>query len=133
MAPAYQVRMKQILENLLRLQNVELGQERLAGVPTADVIRKSLPEAVILHYDRLRARGKKGVAQVRRGVCGQCHMQVAVGLLAQLRRQDNLYRCENCGCYLDLVEEAPVVLEMPPRQNKPGRRGRPPKITAHAA
>jgi hypothetical protein len=126
--------MKQILENLLRLQNLELGLERApAGSPTVEEIRKNLPAQVLQHYDRLRARGKKGVAPVRRGVCGQCHMQVAVGRLAQLRRQDNIYRCENCGCYLDFVEEAPVVLEMPPRQTKPGRRGRPPKITAHAA
>jgi hypothetical protein len=59
-------------------------------------------------------------------------MQVAVGLLAALRRQDNVYRCENCGSYLYLMDEV-APLEMPPRAIKPGRRGRPRKIAAHAA
>jgi hypothetical protein len=126
--------MKQMLDNLLRLQNLELGIERVpAGGLGPEELRKKIPAQVLLHYDRLRARGKKGIAFVRHGVCGQCHMQVAVGLYALLRRLDNLYRCENCGSYLYVVEEAAPVLEMPPRSVKPARRGRPPKIHAHAA
>jgi C4-type zinc ribbon domain len=130
---AYQRAMKQMLDSLLQLQNLDLGIERVPpGGAGPEELRKKIPAQVLQHYDRLRARGKKGIAYVRHGVCGQCHMQVAVGLQAMLRRQDNVYRCENCGCYLYLMEEAPV-LEMPPRNVKPGRRGRPPKVHAHAA
>ncbi len=129
--------MKQILENLLRLQTLELGTERAkAGGESVEELRKNLPAPVLLQYDRLRSRGKKGVAAVRGGVCSQCHMQVAVGVMALVRRQDNLYRCQNCGCYLQLVEDAPAPvpqLEMPPRQIKPARRGRPPKVASHVA
>ena len=129
--------MKQILENLLRLQNLELGTERAkADGQGVEELRKTLPTQVLLHYDRLRTRGKKGIAAVRGGVCAQCHMQVAVGVLALVRRQDNLYRCQNCGCYLLLVEDAPLpaaVLGIPPRQTKPARRGRPPKVPTHVA
>ena len=126
--------MKQMLDSLLRLQNLELGIERVsAGGLGPDELRKKIPAQVLLHYDRLRTRGKKGIAFVRHGVCGQCHMQVAVGLYALLRRLDNLYRCENCGCYLYVMEEEAPVLEMPPRSVKPARRGRPPKVQAHAA
>jgi hypothetical protein len=125
--------MKEMLDCLLRIQHLELGIERASTGAGAPELRKKLPAQVLQHYDRLRARGKKGIAYVRRGVCGQCHMQVAVGLQALLRRQDNLYRCENCGCYLNPVEEPAPVLEMPPRAIKPARRGRPPKIQAHAA
>jgi hypothetical protein len=123
--------MKQILDNLLHLQELELKAD---GASTGqEALRKQIQPAFLEHYDRLRSRGKKGVALVRRGVCGQCHMQVAVGLLNSLHRQDNLYRCASCGAYLYLVEEAPVVMEMPPRSTKPGRRGRPPKVAAPVA
>jgi len=125
--------MKQLLDNLLLLQNLELRSERAAGGPGADELRKKVPAQILQHYDRLRARGKKGIALVRHGVCGQCHMQVAVGLLAQLHRQDNLYRCETCGAYLHLVDEQAAPLEMPPRNIRPVRRGRPPKAPAHVA
>ena len=122
--------MKQILDALFALQNLELaGPTDKVGSEEA---RKKIPAHVLQQYDRLRARGKKGAADVRRGVCGQCHMQVAVGLLASLRREDNLYRCQNCGAYLRLMEEPPV-LEMPPRRVQPGRRGRPRKVDAHVA
>jgi predicted RNA-binding Zn-ribbon protein involved in translation (DUF1610 family) len=125
--------MKEMLDNLLQLQNLELGIERApSGGLGPEGLRKKIPAQVLQHYDRLMARGKKGIAYVRHGVCGQCHMQVAVGLLAMLRRQDNFYRCENCGSYLYLLEDT-AVLEMPLRSAKPARRGRPRKIQAHAA
>ena len=125
--------MMQVLESLLQLQALELGKD--AGSPGArtEELRKKVPPQILQHFERLRARGKKGIAFVRHGVCGQCHMQVAVGLLAMLHREDNVYRCENCGAYLCLAEEPAPVLEMPPRAIKPGRRGRPRKLPAHAA
>lgn len=124
--------MKQILESLLLLQEAELRKERgAASDMSPEELRKKIPAQVLQHSDRLRARGKKWIAHVRNGVCSQCHMRVAVGLLASLRRRDNLYRCETCGAYLYLVEEP--QLEAPPRNTKPGRRGRPPKVSTHAA
>jgi predicted nucleic acid-binding Zn-ribbon protein len=125
--------MMRILENLLQLQALELSKARTS--PTGmgrEELRNTIPPPMLEQYDRLRARDRKGVAFVRHGVCGQCHMQVAVGLQALLRRQDNAYRCENCGSYLYLKDEA-EPLEMPPRSTKPARRGRPPKATAHVA
>jgi hypothetical protein len=123
--------MKQILDNLLRLQNLELGTERVS-MGSAEEVRKNIPVHLLGQYDRLRARGKKGVAMVRNGVCSQCHMALAVGLLASLHRDDSVYRCATCGAYLYLVSEPPV-LEIAPRINKPARRGRPRKDAAHAA
>jgi hypothetical protein len=125
--------MKQILDILLRLQNLELGIERAAsGTGGPEQLRKSVPAPILEHYDRLRTRGKKGVAIVKHGVCGQCHMQVALGLQALLRRDDSVQRCETCGAFLYRVEEVPQ-LEPPPRAVKPGRRGRPRKNAVPAA
>src|SRR6478672_10429304 len=124
--------MKQILDTLLRLQNLELGNER-ATAAGIDELRKSVPAPILEHYDRLRARGKKGIAVVKHGVCGQCHMQVAVGLQALLRHEDTIQRCETCGAFLYRVEEVPQ-LEPPLRAVKPpGRRGRPRKTAVPAA
>ena len=124
----------QVLESLLQLQALETGKSTGSpGTARVEELRKKVPAQILQHYDRLRTRGKKGISFVRHGVCGQCHMQVAVGLLAMLRRQDNVYRCENCGAYLSLAEEPAPTLEMPsPRAVKPGRRGRPRKLPAHA-
>ena len=68
-------------------------------------LRAKLPAGVMSSHDRFRAAGKRSVAEVRHGICSACHMGVATGLLAHLRRSDGLHRCENCGCYLYLVEE----------------------------
>jgi predicted nucleic acid-binding Zn-ribbon protein len=123
----------QVLESLLQLQALESGKEPSSSDNSAaQEVRKKIPLQVLIHYDRLRGRDKKGIAFVRNGVCGGCHMQVAVGLLAFLHRDDNVYRCENCGAYLCLAPEPAPVLEMPPRAVKPGRRGRPRKLPAHA-
>lgn len=124
--------MTQVLDSLLQLQAFELGIQSPTNTAIEE-LRKSIPAQFLQHYDRLRARGKKGVAMVRHGVCSQCHMQVAVGLLASLRHEDALYRCQTCGAFLCLAPEPPPVMEMPPRAVKPGRRGRPRKNPIHAA
>ena len=128
--------MKLMLDNLLRLQSLECGKQRApAGSPGPEELRKRIPAPILQQYDRLRARGKKGIALVRHGVCSQCHMQVAVGLLAQLRRPDNVHRCQNCGAYLQIADEPSEIapLEIRPRNVRPARRGRPPKATVHVA
>lgn len=62
--------MKAIIEQLFELQQAEAG--RSPNPPETqqkiESLRKSIPEPVLGHYDRLRARGKTGVALVRGGV-----------------------------------------------------------------
>jgi predicted nucleic acid-binding Zn-ribbon protein len=67
-------------------------------------------------HDRMRAQGKRSVAEVRHGICSGCHMVVSTGLLGALRRCDTVYRCENCDRYLYLVEEEET-------DRQPARRG----------
>lgn len=68
-------------------------------------LRSNLPLSVTLCHDRFRAAGKRSVAEVRHGVCSGCHMVVAIGALADLKHDDGLHRCGNCGRYIYLVEE----------------------------
>src|SRR6478736_241059 len=113
--------MNPIIENLLQIQALELSTNPIpTGDPSVKLLRKEIPPDVLIHFDRFLERGKQGIAFVRNGVCAQCHMQVAIGLLASLQRPENLHRCQNCGVYLAVVEG--TVVEMPIKKTKPRRR-----------
>jgi hypothetical protein len=103
--------MKNIMESLFTLQTLQLqsgpGQRNRDGAMEA--IRKTIPSVVLTHYDRLLAHGKKGVAIVRNGVCTECHLRVAIGALASLANASDIQVCGNCGRYLFLPANAPVV------------------------
>src|SRR3974390_1293150 len=98
--------MNVILQNLLTLQTLEFGE--VTGEESA--ARVAEPRAVITptflcHYDRLRARGKKGLASVRNQVCTGCHMRVPIGLLTALMRDEDVQLCDSCGRYLYYLPE----------------------------
>jgi predicted nucleic acid-binding Zn-ribbon protein len=71
-----------------------------------EVIRAKVPPMVLGHHDRVRARNKRSVSEVRNGVCAGCHMTVPVGTVNILRRGEDIQLCANCGRYLYLQAEA---------------------------
>ena len=77
-----------------------------------DIVRAKLIPNILGHHDRMRARGKKSIAEVRNGVCCGCHMVVATGILATLRRAEDIQLCANCGRYL-YIQEAPPAPAAP--------------------
>jgi len=78
-------------------------------------LRKTIPQPVLAHYDRLVARGKKGVAIVRNQVCTGCHMLLPIGTINTLLQRQDVQLCDSCGRYLHIPEqaEAPPVVEAP--------------------
>jgi predicted nucleic acid-binding Zn-ribbon protein len=118
--------MQTMMRNVLELQTLEFGEIKAAGQAAviAD-LRGRIPLPILERYDRMRARGKKGVAAVRNQVCGSCHMQVSLGVVMALRHGQAVQLCENCGRYLYLAEE-PVVAAAPatPPAPKPVRSAR---------
>ena len=71
-----------ILEGLLELVRLDM-QLRKAGMETAErrqvedainSVRAKLPQPILGHFDRQKSRGKLGIAPVRGGVCGACHL-----------------------------------------------------------
>jgi predicted nucleic acid-binding Zn-ribbon protein len=122
------------MENLLELQTLQLeSAPHQRGRPSAmEAIRKTIPSLVLVNYDRLLARGKKGVATVRNGVCTECHIGVAIGALAGLAQEGDIRACGNCGCYLFLPPNQPVipVILPPPVKAKSVRRKK--ESLAHA-
>ena len=111
-----------VIENLNRLQELEVAPRK--KTPDKDAIaelRQGIPAPILAHYDRLRERGKKGVAAVRHQVCAECHMQIPIGVLGTLMHGTDIQLCGSCGRYLYLSkEETPVA--PPPVVIKPKRR-----------
>jgi predicted nucleic acid-binding Zn-ribbon protein len=101
--------MNALLQNLLKLQSLEFGEstEKNAKTVIAE-LRGKIPTPVLNHYDRLRARGKKGIALVRNQVCTGCHMRVPIGMITTLMHNLDIQLCDSCGRYLYLSPEEGV-------------------------
>ena len=125
--------MKELFQNLLKLQELEFADARGSSAEAAiSQLRRKIPLPILEHYDRLVVRGKKGVAIVRNQVCTGCHMRIPIGAINTLMHGDDIQMCETCGRYLYLPPESPnppveVPVETkaakPPRKpkRKPGR------------
>lgn len=111
--------MNATIQNLLKLQSIEFGDEKGTEKQIAD-LRAMIPEPILGHYDRLRARDKKGVAVVRNQVCAGCHMKLPIGVIATLMQDRDIQLCDSCGRYLYLEPQAPAV--EPPAPVKPAKK-----------
>jgi predicted nucleic acid-binding Zn-ribbon protein len=110
--------MKDIIENLLKLQTLEFEESKDAETEARiGELRGQIPSQILGHYDRLVARGKKGVAVVRNQVCTGCHVQVPRGLVVTLMRNDDIQLCESCGRYLYQPESMSPPRSSSPRKN----------------
>ena len=111
--------MNATIQNLLKLQSIEFGDEKGSEKQIAD-LRASIPEPILGHYDRLRARDKKGVAVVRNQVCSGCHMKLPIGVITVLMQDRDIQLCDSCGRYLYL--EPQTAAATPPSPAKPAKK-----------
>jgi len=96
-----------VLQDLLKLQALDFGEATAKNVEAQTAaLRSNIPQPILGHYDRLHARGKKGVAVVRNQVCTGCHMHVPIGQITVLMRGEDIQLCETCGRYLHLPDPA---------------------------
>ena len=113
--------MNATIQNLLKLQSIEFGSEK-GGEKLIAELRATIPEPILGHYDRLRARDKKGVAYVRNQVCGGCHMRLPIGVITTLMQDRDIQLCDSCGRYLYLDLQAapvePVAVVKPVKKRK---------------
>lgn len=109
------------IQNLLKLQSIEFGEEKGSEKVIAD-LRAIIPQPILGHYDRLRVRDKKGVAVVRNQVCAGCHMRLPIGVITVLMQDRDIQICDSCGRYLYLELQAapvePVVPVKPVKKRK---------------
>lgn len=127
------------IQNLLELHQLEEQLDR-ARTGKAELqakietLRGKLIPNILGHHDRMRARGRKSIAPVRNGVCAGCHMVVATGILATLRRQDDIQLCANCGRYLYIEETPPAPpAEEPAVDEAPAKKARKKRVSKKAA
>lgn len=105
--------MRKIIDCLLALQKLQFnaGGPEVAAGTEVEQLRAAVPPPILAHYERLVARGKKGVALVRNGVCCECHLRITGGKLVHLTTTpDEVHLCDNCGRYLYQPEPAPAGL-----------------------
>lgn len=107
MQPAKDTLMNDLLTTLLKLQALEFDEtkESNADAQIAE-LRQRIPPTILGHYDRLAARGKKGVAVVRNQVCTGCHMRLPIGTINTLMQGQDIQLCDTCGRYLYLPDAA---------------------------
>lgn len=72
-----------------RIQEITADRTQLStGIP---------PEDLSL-YDRLmKSKGNAAVVPADNGICGGCHMKLVTATLNELRANDHLVHCEQCG------------------------------------
>lgn len=128
--------MTDLILNLLKLQNLDFNDTKDVPDSQRDELRKVIPQPILGHYDRLVARGKKGLAAVRNQVCTGCHMRLPIGTINTLMQNQDIQLCDTCGRYLYLPPEetAPAAAPAPaPVEAKPARKPRKRKAAAPAA
>ena len=102
--------MNSVMESLRALQELALQQKTpsVEQKKEIDRLRRNVPESILIQFDRWMVRGRKALAVVRNGVCGECHLQLTVGTIGALAFGDEIQRCGNCGRFLYLPEDEPV-------------------------
>lgn len=68
-----------------------------------DELKLELPPQVNSRLDRFAKTGGRPVVPVINGICYGCFTSVSTGSVADLRRNDEINYCENCGRFLYVV------------------------------
>lgn len=117
---------QQVLRDIQELQHLEgpaqtPGEEKPFSKETfseIQALRKRIPTSILGHYDRLRVRGKQGVAAVRNGVCGACHLQLPRGVVLHMQGAHEMGVCDHCGAFIYLAEPEVINWQEPPTAKK---------------
>jgi predicted nucleic acid-binding Zn-ribbon protein len=126
--------MNELLQNLLKLQALEFDEVKdKNGESTIAALRAKVAPQILAHYDRLVAKGKKGITAVRNQVCTGCHMRVPIGAIMTLKHGEDIQLCESCGRYLYLPPSTgtePVEQTSSPKPAKKSRKSKKPSLAA---
>jgi predicted nucleic acid-binding Zn-ribbon protein len=103
------------ISSLFKLQVLDFNESKDSNSEAARTeLRAGVPAPILAHYDRLVARGKKGVAVVRNQVCTGCHMRLPIGTINTLLQRQDVQLCDSCGRYLYIPEEIEAAAEPAP-------------------
>ncbi len=102
-------RQKRIDELTVRLNSVE--KDVRAWENKRSAIEPGVERSPLSMYNRIRKVVRDGIAivPVRKGSCGGCYRQLSPQRLVEVRRADNIMRCESCGRLLVWHDEEAAV------------------------
>ena len=109
---------------MLALQDLEFQPGKASPERDEEILalRSRIPQRLLIFYDCLVVSGKKGVAIVCNGVCGECHQAVAARVLSALECGHPIQICIHCRRYLYLPRDesihAPPVAPHPRLANR---------------
>lgn len=75
-------------------------------------LRSEVPTVILGHFDRCVRAGRSGIAPIRSGVCGGCHIRVPRAQYAGMRGSHELDVCDQCGAFLfaeELLAESNAI------------------------
>ena len=125
--------MNKLLQNLIELQSLEFSAAKDKTTETAKAeLRAKIPSQILSHYERLVARGKKGIAVVRNQVCTSCHIHLPIGVIMTLMHGRDIQLCESCGRYLYLPPTETTEIPGPAASPKPKKKTRKSKKSLQA-
>lgn len=93
------------LEQLNQLED-DRAQARKAGDSTLnsealiESLRASITPSILGHHDRLRAYGRRSVAEARQGFCSGCQHPLNADMQVRLSRQTIPLKCDGCARFL---------------------------------
>ena len=126
--------MIELLNSLVKLQDLELSKaEDQASEKLKAELRKRIPAQILVHYDRLMARGKKGITAVRHQTCSGCHMRLPIGVISTLMHGTDIQLCDSCGRYLYLPEGEGTQMLTQAAEERAGTEARRKKAAARKA
>jgi predicted nucleic acid-binding Zn-ribbon protein len=96
----------QIIQALKELQSIARANKSArptaltALSPRQVALRSEIPNSILSHFDRLLSQGRSGVAPLRNGVCGGCHIRIPRAHIAGIRASHELDVCDQCGTFI---------------------------------
>lgn len=83
-----------------RAQARKSGQSTLNSEALIESLRASITPSILGHHDRLRAYGRRSVAEARHGFCSICDHPLTADMHVRLCRQTSPLKCDGCARFL---------------------------------
>ena len=78
-------------------------------------LEAELPGDLVSEFSKIiRARGGEAVVRVIAGLCQGCHVRIQPRIIQQVRRNEEIFRCDYCRRFLYYIEEKRAEPDSPP-------------------
>lgn len=100
-------RERQVIDNnqkqleILQDKINSIGEKVSSKEASRQEVVSSIPRATLSAYERIRrGRGGRAVVVVKKRACSSCFKSLTPKKIQEIRRDDGIQACDNCGCLL---------------------------------